>query len=567
MENKNLNIRTLLYSMPTYRLFYIFLATIIIAISLLGIVITFTNNYTTLIPASGGIYKVASINNVRYMDPIFANNDTEIAISKLVYSGLLKKSGKEYTYDIADTITRSADGLGINIKLKNAKFSDASNITSSDVAYTIELIQDSLINSPRHKDWKNIEVIIIDGGNLTLKLKSSVNNIEEVLTQGIIKKSEWVTLPRGSLSLSNLNINAIGSGPYKLRNTIEQNKILNEIDLAINNNYKTINTLPYIQNIIFKIFSDKSNIYNEIKRGELYTTLGIDPSELAPILKSNGNIKIISAKMHRSFGLFFNPNNDKNLADISYRSDLRNSIKIDKIIKDVLNNYGNKASYIYNKNYDNPIANTYIMSKSNYENRKIDIYTVNNPDLIKVANMIKEDWAKIGIDAQIKTSELGEFHQDVVKNRNFSVLLFAVDTYDNNDIYNLWHSSGRAYPGSNITNYYSLTLDNNLENLMAISNTEQISDKEDSQNLTKQNEQTLYESINDELYRNVAWVPLYNPYMIFTSDKNLKINNITHIYNTYEFLEGLNDAYINTEKVYTIFSKDKIYKKISDFVH
>lgn len=543
--------------MPIYRLFYMSICVIMIIIATVGLIVVFTNKYTTLIPASGGIYKVASINNIRYIDPIFANNNTEISISKLVYSGLLKKKGNEYVFDIAESLNKSADGLNLTIKLKKAKFSDGSDLTSSDVAYTIELIQDSLINSPHHKDWKNIEVSIIDKENISLQLKASINNIEEALTQGIIKKSEWVTLPKGSLSLSNLNINAIGSGPYKLSNTVEQNKILNEVDLEINNNYKIINALPYIKSIVFKVFSDKSNIYSEIRKGENYTTLGVDPSELAPILKDNGNIKIISAKMYRSFGLFFNPNNDKNLADISYRSDLRNSINIDKIISTVLGNYANKASYIYNKNYDNPISNSYIINKNNYENRNINIYTVNNPDLIKVANLIKDDWSKIGIVAQIKTSEIGEFHQDIVKNRNFSVLLFAVDTYNDNDIYNLWHSSGRVYPGSNITNYYSLTLDNNLEGLILLSNN----------NADKQAVTTLYNNINDELYKNVAWVPLYNPYMIFTSDKDLKINSITHIYNTYEFLEGLDAAYINTEKVYSIFSIDKIYKKISDFVH
>ncbi len=570
MEDKKLNIRNIFYSMPVHKLFYLFICLFIIIISLFGILITFTNKYTTNIPASGGIYKVASINNVRYIDPIFSNNDTEIAISKLIYSGLLRKDGEKYTYDIAESITRSTDGLIINIKLKKTKFSDDSELTSSDVAYTIETIQDSLINSPRHKDWKNIEIVIVDSQNIILQLKFGISNIEEILTQGIVKKSEWITLPKGSLSLSNLNINAIGAGPYKLKSTLEQNKVISQINLEINNNYKTLNSLPYIQSIVFKIFSDKADIYTTIKNGEIYTSVGIDPSELTSMVKSNNNIKIISSKMYRSFGLFLNPNNDKNLTDVNYRSDLRNSIDIDKIVNNVLNGYGNRASYIYNKNYDNPIANTYILNKNNYENRNIDIYTVNNPDLIKVANIIKDDWLKIGIIANIKTFELGEFHQDVVKNRNFSVLLFAIDTYSSKDIYNLWHSSARTYPGSNITNYYSLTLDNNLEalvdvsnNLINMNNTINIQEID----INKQKEITLYNNINDELYKNIAWIPLYNPYLIISADKDLKINNATNIYNSYEFIESITSAYINTEKVYSVFLYDKVYKKISDFVH
>ena len=156
MKDKKLNIRNIFYSMPVHKLFYLFMCLFIIILSLFGILITFTNKYTVQIPTSGGIYKVASINNVRYIDPIFTNNDTEISISKLIYSGLLRKEGEKYVYDIAENIVKSQDGLTINIKLKKVNFSDDSELTSSDVAYTVETIQDSLINSPHHKDWKNI---------------------------------------------------------------------------------------------------------------------------------------------------------------------------------------------------------------------------------------------------------------------------------------------------------------------------------------------------------------------------------------------------------------------------
>lgn len=553
MENHNSKIKfkTVLYSLPPHSIFYIYAALLTIVISLLSMLIIYINNYTVYIPASGGELKIATANSIRYIDPIFANNNTEIGLSRLVYSGLMRHVNDNYVFDLAENIVPTEDSLGYKVKLKNAKFADGTTITSADIAYTIELLSDSLINSPRHKDWKNITVNIIDDNNLEIRSKTIIDNPRELFTQGIIKKSEWVILPKGSLSLSSLNLHAIGSGPYELSKTEENNKIVNQLDLDINSNYKTIGTMPYIDSIKITIFPNVTAIHDALKNGETYMVENLDPSVIESIKKENNNIKTETYEMPRTFGLFFNPNNDKNLASVEYRQDLRNSINRVALINDVLGGYGKISSAVYNSEYSGPISETATVS-NNYNNRNISIYTLNNPDLLKVANMIKSNWQQIGVTADIRQYEYGEFEQDIIKNRNFSVLLFAVDIDDATQVYNLWHSSGRSYPGSNITNYYSTTLDANLEALVKS---------------TDANERLgYYNTINTELDKNVAWAPLYSPFMIYGIDKDLNISKVQLLKSRTDIMDNIIDSYINKEKVYSIFQYDKFYKKLIDII-
>lgn len=547
-------IKISIYSMPVHKMFYSVLLFFIIIMSMIIMTIEYSYKYTLRAPATGGIYREASINNIRYIDPIFANNETEVSISRLVYSGILRQEGELYIPEIAESINVSTDGLVYTIKLKKVKFSDGSDLTSADIMYTIELIQDSLINSPRHNNWKNIELIAIDVNTISMKTKLPISMLQQALTQGIIKKSEWIKLPKDSLSLSNLNINAIGAGPYKMKQITENNKIISDVSLIINDKYSSISKLPFIQYIYYKVFANNNEVYNAIKNGDTYTLIGVDPSEVNNLIKSNNKINIKSAKMYRTYSLFFNTNNDKELSSLNYRRDLRDSINRDHMLDSVLAGHGSKANNVYTKDYEskNNIYNLATTSKI-YTGKTLNISTINNNELIKVANMIKEDWAKIGVMADIHTYEIGEFHQDVIKDRNYSVLLFAVDTFNDDDIYNLWHSSGRNYPGSNITNYYSTNLDKNLEKL--------------SSTVNKEEKSIIYGDIGDELDHNVAWIPLYNPYMLATMASDIHINIDDNIYSSDRLLDYIRNAYIDTETVYNMFTTDTFYKKINDFLH
>jgi peptide/nickel transport system substrate-binding protein len=124
----------------------------------------------------------------------------------------------------------------------------------------------------------------------------------------------------------------------------------------------------------------------------------------------------------------------------------------------------------------------------------------------KVAEMIKEDWAKIGVTVNIALYEVSDLNQNVIKDRNFQVLLFGAITESPSDLYAFWHSSQRSYPGLNISNYVSKKLDDNLEILRT------------SEDEAEQHD--AYEKVRSEFNDEVPGIFLFSPSLIYiTNDK------------------------------------------------
>ena len=86
---------------------------------------------------------------------------------------------------------------------------------------------------------------------------------------------------------------------------------------------------------------------------------------------------------------------------------------------------------------------------------EITLATANTDEMKKVAEMIKADWAKIGVTVSISIYDVSDLNQNIIKDREFQALLFGAITETPSDLYAFWHSSQRTYPGLNISNYVS----------------------------------------------------------------------------------------------------------------
>ena len=132
----------------------------------------------------------------------------------------------------------------------------------------------------------------------------------------------------------------------------------------------------------------------------------------------------------------------------------------------------------------------------------------------KVAEMIKNDWEKIGVRTIISIYDVSDLNQNIIKDRNFQALLFGAITESPSDLYAFWHSSQRIYPGLNISNYVSNALDENLELLK--------STRDEDERLS------AYEAVKKEFEEEVPGIFLFAPSLIYiTNDKN---NSLLPIY-------------------------------------
>lgn len=83
--------------------------------------------------------------------------------------------------------------------------------------------------------------------------------------------------------------------------------------------------------------------------------------------------------------------------------------------------------------------------------------------LPQIAEILKENWQKLGVKVEIQKITLAELQSDTLAKRNFDALLFGEALGALPDPFPFWHSSQKNHPGLNISSYSSKSADNDLE--------------------------------------------------------------------------------------------------------
>ena len=163
-------------SVPASDRFLLRLAFFAVIAGLIFFLFALNNKYSVLTPTSGGSLVEGIIGTPRFVNPALALTRADQDVTALVYSGLLKIGPDgELENDIAESITTSDDGLTYNIILRrDVQFHDNTPLTASDVAYTIQLIQDPELKSPLRGNWTDVRIEEI--GEYELLMNSCKSN-------------------------------------------------------------------------------------------------------------------------------------------------------------------------------------------------------------------------------------------------------------------------------------------------------------------------------------------------------------------------------------------------------
>jgi len=91
------------------------------------------------------------------------------------------------------------------------------------------------------------------------------------------------------------------------------------------------------------------------------------------------------------------------------------------------------------------------------------LVTVDQPFLVEMANLLKEQWGKLGADVNIQTFDRQTLEREVIKPRNYDALLFGQVLGLILDPYPFWHSLQKVDPGLNLALYQNKEVDKLLE--------------------------------------------------------------------------------------------------------
>jgi peptide/nickel transport system substrate-binding protein len=155
------------------------------------------------------------------INPLLAGfNQADRDVSALIFEGLMTTDGfGAIIPDLAAAQPRiSADGLTYVFKLReDVRWHDGTPFTSTDVAFTIELMQSpEFPGQPELRDfWQTVEVDALDATTLRFRLAQPLATFPDYLRIGILP--EHVLRGTNALGLRThpFNLSPIGTGPYQ----------------------------------------------------------------------------------------------------------------------------------------------------------------------------------------------------------------------------------------------------------------------------------------------------------------------------------------------------------------
>ncbi|HEY4478555.1 MAG TPA: ABC transporter substrate-binding protein [Candidatus Paceibacterota bacterium] len=527
--------------------------TIIATVSALYLALSVNNYFLEPIPAHGGKMAEGIVGLPRYINPVLAITDIDRDLSTLIYSGLMKYENGKLIPDLAEGYTVSDDGLVYTFTLKDElRFHDGVPLTTDDIEFTIQKIEDVIIKSPRRADWANIAMKKVSPKEIQFVLKQPYAPFLSNTTIGILPKHIWSKVEAEQFIYSQYNTEPIGSGPYAL-GIINRDKggIPEYYTLYSFNRYS--GGEPYIEKLDIYFYSNEKLASDAYKANIIQAIARISPLEADNIASTTNNIHIVHSPLPRIFGIFFNQNQASIFTNDAIREALNIATPKDKIIKEVLHGYGIRSDSplpieesidIIEVNQEENIEKAKKIladNKVSTSSLEFSIATVDSPDLKQIAEIVKEEWSKIGANVTIKVFEYGDLSQNIIGTRRYDALLFGESIGKDIDLYAFWHSSQRNAPGLNIAMYVNSKADKLLEDARATSDEK-----------VKEEKYAEFEKIiKDE---NPA-IFLYSPEFVYIISNKIKGLELTNIKNPSDRFYNINKWYTETDSVWRFFVK------------
>ncbi|KPJ55824.1 hypothetical protein AMJ49_06280 [Parcubacteria bacterium DG_74_2] len=295
---------------------------------------------TQIQPADNGIHKEGVIGKLRFINPVYsAANDVDRDITGLIFSGLMKYNQQgNLVLDLAKDYKIKEQGTVYEFYLKdNIFWHDGEKLTAEDIIFTIKTIQNPDYKSPLWVNWLGVKPEKISDLAVRFTLKKPYPGFLETATVKIMAKHIWKDISPQNFPLTNLNLQPVGTGPYKLKK-IEQNKLGFIKSLILEKNQNYFNKKPFISEISFHFFENESDLIQAAIRKAIdgFSILNFKNYNL--INKESFTVHYFS--LPRYFAVFLNQSQNKALSEKKVREALAFGTNKQEIIDKALSGQG-----------------------------------------------------------------------------------------------------------------------------------------------------------------------------------------------------------------------------------
>lgn len=524
-------------------IFALLIFALIVLVSFLGILSEVTKKFGVEMPAFGGTLREGVVGSPRFINPLLAQTDADRDMVELVYSGLFRYDGEGRVVPaLAEKYEVSQDGLLYTISLKNKLYwPDRKKLTADDIVFTVSLAKNPLVQSPKRANWEGVNIEKVDEKTISFHLNKPYSPFLENLTLGILPQHLWENILPSQAAFAALNTDPVGAGPYKITSVRRdsQGSIVSIKTKA--NKYFTLGK-PHIKTIILYFYPDEERALRDFSNGALDSLGAVSPKNISKI---NGGNKINKIPLKRIIAVFLNSGSNKAFASPEVRKALNLATDKKSLVDKILMGYGavidGPLPRPADENIYDPDEARAILNKQKKE-VSFALTTVRTPELLDVAETLKNMWSAAGFKVALKTFPVGDLEQSVIGPRRYDAFLYGEEVIgENPDPFAFWHSSQRTHPGYNIALYANSRVDKMLEEVRAT---------EDREKKAK-----LYDDIRREIRKDLPAIFLFSPYYIYAAPANLGGADTKNINTGSDRFSEVYKWYLKRNYVWKIFLK------------
>ncbi len=164
---------------------------------------------------------------------------------------------------------------------------------------------------------------------------------------------------------------------------------------------------------------------------------------------------------------------------------------------------------------------------------ELRLVTADTPEYAQASQLIAGFWEELGVKVDVQRVDPKEIARNVLKGRDYDVLLYGVIIGSDPDQYPFWHSSQLAFPGLNLAQYVNRTVDELLVKARETGDPAQLSE--------------LYNKFQEQILKDQPAIFLYRPIYRYATSDDVKGISITRVFHPADRFANVTDWYIKTK--------------------
>lgn len=476
---------------------------------------------------------------------------------QLVYNGLLKYDSQgKVVPDLAESYDISDDKTTYTFHLKkNVSWHDGEPFNAEDVIFTTNVISDPSYRSALRSNWQGIETNLMDDYTITFTIKTPYVGFLNNLTFGILPKHIWESVSPDKFYLTELNLEPIGTGPFKYQSFQKDSKG-NILSYKLVANPSYFAAKPYISKITFNFYIDDNSVLEAYNKKEIMGIGGLSSQKLDN-LKGQNSTQVYKFNMPRYFSVFFNQTKSVALAHDEVREAIALATDRKEIIDNVLHSNANEvfspildgmigySTDIPRKEFNLEKANQTLEEKGWQKNSEgirekdgaqleITLVTTDWEELTETAEILKTQWGEIGMKVTVNSFSISDIQQNYIRPREYDALLFGQVLGADPDPFSFWHSTNKKDPGLNLSLFGNSDTDKLIDDGRIEFDTE------------KRN--SYYIDFQKKLEEENPAIFLYSPSYIYPVNKKLKGIDIKNLVSPSRRFSEVEKWYVKTKR-------------------